>query len=197
MWAPTEWGTTGELEAAQAAPALPPAPPSCALAPLLVAGQQAILSPGTASRVRAGASLGADIVGQLNAGDVVNIEAGPICADGYHWYFARNDEIAGWTAEGGGDYWLLYFIDCPNSPAIRLSATMTATVAGSRSLSLRNGKGNVGTAALSVASPGDLFTITGRPECDLSGETWYPVQLDHVLGWLPAGAGDQYYIEKA
>ncbi len=198
VWTPTEWITTGALEGAQAAPALPPAASSCALAPLLVAGQHAILAPGISSRVRAGASLNADIIGTLDAGDVALVEAGPVCADGYHWYFARNDEIAGWTAEGGaGDYWLIYHIDCANSPPIRLSATMTATVAGSRSLSVRNGKGNVDTAAIGVASPGDLFTITGRPECDLSGERWYPIQFGHILGWIAAGAGDEYYIERA
>ena len=197
VWAPAEWITTGALEDAQAAPALPPAAPHCPLAPLLLPGQQTILSPGVSSRVRAGASLNADIVGILDAGEVALIEAGPICADGYHWYFARNEDIAGWTAEGGaGDYWLLYNIDCVNSPPIRLSATMTATVAGSRSVSIRNGKGIVDTAAIGVASPGDLFAITGRPECDLSGERWYPIQLGHILGWIAAGAGDEYYIER-
>ena len=113
VWAPSEWVTTGALETAQAAPSHPAAPSSCALPPLLIAGQQAILSPDLASRVRAGASLYADIVGSIDAGEVVSIEAGPICADGYNWYFARNDDIAGWVAEGGdGDYWLLYFIGC-------------------------------------------------------------------------------------
>lgn len=198
VWAPTKWLTTGLLEGAQAAPALPPAPASCSLAPLLSLGQQAVGSPGIPSRVRAAASTSADIVGQIEAGDVVNIEAGPICADGYNWYFARNSSVAGWTAEGGdGDYWLLYHIDCVNSPPIRLSATMTATVAGSRALSVRNGKGAVDTAVITVATPGDYFTITGRPECDLSGERWYPIQLEHFLGWIAAGAGDEYYIEKA
>ena len=74
---------------------------------------------------------------------------------------------------------------------------MTATIAGNRSLSVRNGKGNVDTAAIAIATPGDRFTITGRPECDLSGETWYPVQLGSNLGWIAAGAGDEYYIERA
>lgn len=198
VWAPTEWVTTGASEAAQAAPAIPPPAPSCALAPQLSPGQQAILGPALSSRVRAEASISASVVGGLDAGDVVNIEAGPICADGYNWYFARNDSIAGWTAEGGtGSYWLLYHIDCPNSPPIRLSATMTATVAGSRSLSVRNGKGDVNTTVLTVASPGDTFTITGRPECDLAGERWYPIQLRHVLGWIPAGSGAEYYIQAA
>ena len=198
VWAPTEWVTTGLLEGAQAAPALPPAPASCDLPPLLSPGQQAIGSPGLPSRVRAGASVYEEVVGTIEAGDIVNIEAGPICADGYNWYFARNDSIAGWTAEGSdGDYWLLYHIDCVNSPPIRLSATMTATIAGSRALSVRNGKGAVDTAVITVATPGDHFTITGRPECDLSGERWYPIQLGHFLGWIAAGAGDEYYIEKA
>ncbi len=198
VWAPTEWITTGALEGAQAAPALPPAASPCPLAPLLAAGQQAIVSPGISSRVRASASLNADIVGIMDAGDVALIEAGPICADGYQWYFARNELVAGWVAEGGaGDYWMLYHIDCANSPPTRLSATMTATVAGGRSLSVRNGKGNVDTSAIGIASPGDAFSITGRPECDLSGERWYPIQLGHILGWIAAGAGDEYYIERA
>lgn len=198
VWSPTKWVTTGLLETAQAAPAIQPIAPSCSLPPLLSIGQQAIVSPGLSSRVRAGASLSGDIVGSIEAGDVVNIEAGPICVDGYNWYFARNQRIAGWTSEGGaGDYWLLYHIDCVNSPPIRLSATMTATVAGSRALSVRNGKGAVDTAVITVATPDDHFTITGRPECDLSGERWYPIQLSHFLGWIAAGAGDEYYIERA
>ncbi len=197
VWAPSEWVTTGG-QSSQAAPALPPGQPGCALAPLLSAGQQAMLRPGLEIRVRSQASASAAAVGSITGGDLLNIEAGPICADGYHWYFARKDEIAGWMAEGGaGEYWLRYYLDCPNSPPIRLSATMSATVAGNRALSVRNGKGNVDTAVLTIASPGEIFTITGRPECDLSGETWYPIQLGSVLGWVAAGAGDDYYIEQA
>lgn len=196
VWAPTKWATTGNT--AQAAPALSPVQPTCALPPLLSAGQQAIVAPGSANRVRNAATLNADTVGLIESGDVVTIEAGPICADGYNWYFARNNTVAGWTAEGGaGSYWLFYHIDCHNSPPIRLSATMSATVAGSRSLNVRNGKGEDGTAVLTVASPGDAFLITGRPECDWNGARWYPIQLRHFLGWIAAGIGDEYYIEAA
>ena len=198
VWAPMKWVTTGALDRAQAAPALPPVSSNCALPPLLIAGQQAIVSPGLGNRVRAAASLEAELVGAIQPGDVVSIEAGPVCADGYHWYFARGDRLAGWTAEGGaGEYWLYYHIDCFNSPPIRLSATMRATVAGSRSLEVRNGKGREGTDVITLVSSNDAFWITGRPECDWRGLRWYPIQYRHFLGWIAAGSVDEYYIEAA
>ncbi len=196
VWAPTKWVTTGSLDSAQAAPALPPVASQCPLPPLLSAGQQAIIAPGLSNRVRNAASLAADIIGALQPGDIVTIEAGPVCADGYHWYFARAADLAGWTAEGGaGEYWLLYHIDCHRSPPIRLSATMRATVAGNRSLEVRNGKGVDGTDVITLVSASDTFSITGRPECDWTGLRWYPIQFRHFLGWIAAGSGADYYIE--
>ena len=198
VWAPTRWVTTGTLQGAQAAPVAPPVSASCSLPPLLSPGQSAIVSPGSANRVRGAASVNADIVGAIQEGEVVSIEAGPICADGYNWYFARGSDIAGWTAEGGaGDYWLLYHIDCYDSPPTRLSATMTATVAGNRRLNARNGKGEAGTAVIASATASDTFLITGRPECDWTGGRWYPIQIRGLLGWIAAGRGDEYYLEAA
>ena len=58
--------------------------------------------------VRNGATLSAQQVGRIQEGDVVNVESGPVCADGYNWYLVRNANVAGWTVEGGdGEYWLL------------------------------------------------------------------------------------------
>ncbi len=105
VWAPTEWVTTGAVLAPAAAPA---ATGACSLPPLLRAGQQAVVSPGLANRLRAAPSISAEQVGRIEAGERVQIEAGPVCADGYHWYQVRNFRVAGWTAEGaGGEYWLL------------------------------------------------------------------------------------------
>ena len=108
VWAPTEWVTTGAVAPGGAAQATGASDSSCALPSLLSAGTQAVVSPGPANRVRDGASLSAEVIGRIQAGVVVAIEAGPVCADGYHWYYIRNASIRGWTAEGGdGEYWLL------------------------------------------------------------------------------------------
>lgn len=196
VWAPSEWVTSDSPERAQMAPALAPRAAGCDLAPLLRPGQQATVSPGLANRLRSSASLQSEVVGAIEAGDVVTIDAGPVCADGYHWYYVRNERIAGWTAQGSdGAYWLLYHVNCVNSPPIRLTATMRAKVSDGYALSVRSGKGNVGTAVLAVAPPGDSFLITGWPACDSSGERWYPIQLDSILGWIAAGSGDDYFIE--
>ncbi len=104
VWAPTEWVTTGVI----ISDAFAPTPTGCSLPPQLSVGLQAIVSPGLANRVRNGATLGAAQVGRIQEGDVVNVESGPVCADGYNWYLVRNANVAGWTVEGGdGEYWLL------------------------------------------------------------------------------------------
>ena len=105
VWAPTEWVTTGvTLVDGRAASA------DCSLPPRLSAGMRAIVSPGLANRVRSGASLSAERIGSIQAGEVVTVEAGPVCADAYNWYNVRNANIAGWTVEGAdGEYWLLHY----------------------------------------------------------------------------------------
>ena len=108
VWAPTEWVTTSAVIPGGAAQRAQGSDASCALPPLLSVGLQAVVSPGLANRVRNGASLSADAIGRIQAGEVVTVEAGPVCADAYHWYYIRNANIAGWTAEGAdGEYWLL------------------------------------------------------------------------------------------
>ena len=197
VWAPTEWITTGTAPAVQAAPVARPAPSTCDL-PLLVSGQQAIVSPGFANRVRDGASLNAETVGNIQPGEVVTIDAGPICADGYNWYSVRNETIAGWTVEGiDGEYWLMYYIDCPSSPPIRLTTNMSATVAEGRSRTIRNGVGDDNTHVETVVVAGENFDITGHPQCDAAGTRWYPVRQNQIAGWIAAGSGDEYWIMSA
>ena len=198
VWAPIEWVTTGTALAAQAAPAAPPIPSTCDLPPLLSTGQRAVVSPGFANRVRVGATLNAAAIGSIEPGAVVNIEAGPVCADGYNWYSVRNENIAGWTVEGAdGEYWLLYYIDCPSSPPIRLTTNMSATVTEGRSRSIRNGVGDDNTQVETVVVAGENFDITGLPQCDAAGIRWYPVRQDQIAGWIAAGSGDKYWIEAA
>ena len=193
VWAPTEWVTTG---AVAGAPVLLSASVNCGLLPLLTAGQQAIVGPDLSLRVRAAAETSAEVIGSLDGGAVVVIDEGPVCADGHNWYAVSNDDISGWTAEGGGsDYWLLYHVACTDSPATRLTTTMTATATGDRVVNMRDGAGTANTEVVWAVAAGDEFVVTGLPQCGGGGLRWYPVRIDEKLGWIAEGQGDFYWIE--
>ncbi|MCY4069913.1 MAG: SH3 domain-containing protein [Chloroflexi bacterium] len=198
VWAPMEWVTTGAVAAIQAAPASEPRPGICALAPQLSPGQQAVVSPGLANRVRRAASLNAEVVGRIQAGEVVTVIQGPVCAGGYYWYSVQGADLSGWTVEGiDGDYWLLYHIDCSNSPPIRLGKGMIAAVSAGEANNIRDGAGTQGTAILGRMPAETNFLITGYPECDAEGRRWYPIQYNQVEGWTAAGQDAEYWIEPA
>ena len=108
VWAPTEWVTTGEVVAAEQSAPVQAEATGCELPARLQVGGSAKVSSGWASRVRRDAGIGAAEVGRIEAGTVVQVGAGPICADGYNWYLVGNARLSGWAAEGAdGEYWLL------------------------------------------------------------------------------------------
>lgn len=198
VWAPTQWVTTGGIVNGENASAAPSAPNLCTLTPLLSPGQRAIVSPGLANRVRSAASLDAVIIGNIQASEVVDVLQGPICNRGYYWYRVQNERISGWTVEGiDGDYWLLYHIDCPQSPPTRLTKGMTAVVLPGLANFVRDGVGTNGTDILGRLAAGTRFEITDHPQCDTDGMRWYPIQNEQISGWTAAGSGDEYWIEPA
>lgn len=193
VWAPTLWVTTGSVAGA---PVLLSASVNCGLLPLLNTGQQAIVGPDLSLWVRGAAMTSAEQLGSLEGGTVVSIDEGPVCADGYNWYAVSNDDISGWTAEGGnGDYWLLYHVACSDSPATRLTTNMTATATGDRVVNMRDGAGTANTEVVWAVAAGDEFVVTGLPQCGASGLRWYPVRVDEKLGWIAEGQGEFYWIE--
>ena len=198
VWAPMEWVTSGAVAAIQTAPASDTNPGICALEPQLSPGQQAVVSPGLANRVRRAASINAEVVGRIQAGEVLTVTQGPVCAGGYYWYLVQGAGLSGWTVEGiDGDYWLLYHVDCANSPPIRLGKGMVAAVSAGEANNIRDGAGTQGAAILGRMPAGANFVISGYPECDADGRRWFPIQYNQVDGWTAAGQGSEYWIEPA
>ena len=191
VWAPTEWITTGAVVGAPVGPLSV----NCALTPRLSAGNQAIVSPDVTLRIRSDASTSGAELGQAEAGAVLTVEAGPICADGYHWYAVHNDVLAGWSAEGGDAYWLLYHVACSDSPATRLTTGMTGTATADSIVNIRSGVGSSGTEIVWAVAAGDEFEVTSLPQCGASGLRWYPVEIAEYSGWIAEGQGDRYWIE--
>jgi len=72
------------------------------------------LTPPLPNRVRSGASLLSDYLGQIEPGEGLRIIDGPICADGYSWWLVESlhDGLRGWTVEGKrSEQWV---VPCPN-----------------------------------------------------------------------------------
>ncbi|MCY3781423.1 MAG: hypothetical protein OXG78_14010 [Chloroflexi bacterium] len=192
VWAPTEWITTGAVAGAPVSQISA----ACALTPLLSAGDEAIVSPDVTLRIRSDASTTGSELARAESGSVLTIQAGPICADGYHWYAVHDDELAGWSAEGGGgEYWLLYHLACADSPPTRLTTGMTAAVSGDRVVNIRSSPGAADTQVVWAVAAGEEFDVAGLPQCGAAGLRWYPIRRDQVSGWIAEGQGDEYWIE--
>ncbi|HEX2996705.1 MAG TPA: SH3 domain-containing protein [Anaerolineales bacterium] len=87
------------------------------------------LAPPLPNRVRAGAGLSNNYLGQIEPGNGLKIIGGPICADGYWWWLveALQDGIRGWTVEGkSSEQWIR---PCPNEHIAchKAMATVSAT----------------------------------------------------------------------
>jgi len=88
------------------------------LSSALQAGAMAYVSlnPPVSNRLRAASSSAASLVGSLPSGTVVDLSAGPVCADDLIWWLVvvnggPQDGLAGWTAEGSAtEKWL---VACP------------------------------------------------------------------------------------
>jgi len=200
-WAPTEWVTSTSVITPQPTPTNPPTTNVCNLTPQLIIGRNAVVNPGPSNRVRVGATTNSAIIDSIDDGEVVYVERGPVCANGFNWFFIRNDRIAGWTAEGGnGDYWLSIDIDnsyCFNSPPTRLTNNSIAVVLPGEPNNVRDNPGTAGTNVIDIMAAGETFVTIGSSVCDAEGRRWYPIQYGATLGWTAEGEGDEYWIGPA
>jgi len=77
-------------------------------------GKQAIVAPGDPNRVRTEPKKGDNLVTQIPAGTVIQVNDGPVCADGMVFWKVNSLTVPkdnywteGWTAEGDGtEYWM-------------------------------------------------------------------------------------------
>lgn len=198
VWSPMQWVTSDVVVTNPPTPTSPAPTTSCSLTPRLAVGQNAVVNPGPSNRVRVAATISSALIGRIDAGEEVYVEQGPVCVDGFQWYYVRNGRIAGWTAEGGnGDYWLAFDGDssyCYNSPPTRLTSNMSAFVLPGVPNNIRNNVGTVNTDVVAVIPAGGRFVTNGFPQCDNEGRRWYPIQYNQYLGWTVEGVGNEYWV---
>ncbi len=74
----------------------------------LIIGQLGRVTPGEANRVRTAPSTNAEIVGAIPGGAIFTVLDGPVCSEGYAWWFVEYEGILGFTVEGSGTN---YFVE--------------------------------------------------------------------------------------
>ncbi len=159
------------------------------------------VTPGLPNNIRNDPSLNADFILSLYSGDLVSISDGPVCADGFRWWFIQGEGgFGGWTVEGSldGDPWL---IPLPQSPMVnicplppRLGRGVTGIVLPGDPNALRDGPDANGTTVIGSIPGGATFTTTGTSLCGTDGRRWYPVDYNGTLGWTAEGEGETYWI---
>jgi hypothetical protein len=73
----------------------------------LIVGQEGRVMDTTPNRIRSEPSLNGTYLGQIEGGDTFVVLDGPVCAEGYSWWYVEYGTLTGWTVEGQGEeYWL-------------------------------------------------------------------------------------------
>lgn len=175
------------------------AQPVCPLPARLQVGDGVEVIDGVANNLRSGPGLAyARLRQRMVPGDVWYVQAGPICADGIHWYQVAAYDFAAWTAEGqpGRGYYLGRTDRLPNhggSSAVcaseRLSVGMRAMVGDQRRQHVRQAA-NKNAAHSAWLYPGVPVTILDGPRC-ADGWIWWYIRDDsgRIQGWTSEGDG--------
>jgi uncharacterized protein YraI len=137
-------------------------------AALLEAGQTAVVSDGPLN-LRTGAGTGYAVIEQLATGDYVEVQSGPISADGYQWNLVLVD------ATGSTGYVASAFLTPVNGNGFSIGDTVSVNT---DALNVRSGPGTgysvidtIGYGANGLVVDGPVFA---------NGYTWY--EIDYVGG---------------
>jgi LysM repeat protein len=174
----------------------PAATPACTLAPRLTAGSLARVLPGSSNALRSQPGTGSNsaVIGEILGGNLINVLAGPTCADGYYWWQVNYNGSIGWTAEGqGSTYWIEpQTTTC--TPAPRLAINAQGRVVAT-SVALRNQPGTSWPSVVIGQMPlGSVFTVLGGPTC-ANGYYWWQVNYNGVTAWAAEGDVGGYWLE--
>jgi len=125
-------------------------------------------------RVRDDPGLASNVVGFVNAGDIVNQTGDPVDADGYRWLpisVQRDRNLVGWSAAD--------FFE-PGGTGLWVAGTKVHVT--SDDVNLRNGPG-LGYGVLATFDTNTNGAIMGGPQF-ASGYTWYNLGIGGMQGWM-------------
>ncbi len=177
----------------------PPAPTAAGCAQPLPLGPNALVSLIPGISVRSAPDTSAALVNYTTQLTVLRVQDGPVCADGYNWWYVSGSGEPGWVIEGRpGRYFLTQLVEpgqnCPEPQALTIGGSAVNAV----NLTVR-AEPVSGALALSVIPAQTLMTVTGGPACGEDMNWWQvtaPSGLEGqtVTGWVTEGMGGDLYL---
>lgn len=165
----------------------------------LSAGQSAVVLPPLPNALRSQPYLGYDsvVVGQIPAGGIVQVIAGPNCSDGMSWWLVSYGGLSGWTAEGqNSTYWLAPYgpvgTPIPVCASSRLLVGYTGMITPGIPNNLRADPSQNARVLASIAA-GETFVTLSGPLCN-EGLIWWQVNYRGALGWTVEGRSGSQWV---
>lgn len=174
-----------------------PTPNGCAQPLPLNPNALVSLIPGVS--VRSAPSVSAALVNYYNSLTVLRVYDGPVCADGYNWWFVAGSGVPGWVIEGrSGRYFLTQLTEPGQNCPAPQPLTAGGNAVNSVNLALHEDP-TTSSLGLSVIPARTLLTIVDGPAC---GEdmNWWQVTAPSgtggqtVTGWVTEGMGEELYL---
>ncbi len=176
----------------------PPAPTPAGCAEPLPLGPNTLVSLIPGISVRSAPSVSAALVNYYTQLTVLRVQDGPVCADGYNWWYITGAGEPGWAIEGRpGRYFLTQLVEPGQNCPVPQPMTIGGSAVNSRNLTLR-AEPVSGAQALGVIPSNTLVTVAGGPACGEDMNWWQvtaPVADGQtVTGWVTEGIEDELFL---
>jgi LysM repeat protein len=178
-------------------PTWTPVPSQCTLTPRLFVGGLGRVTPGDPNTLRSGpGTTGTSRIGEIPAGGVFSVLAGPQCAGGIYWWQVNYNGAIGWTGEGvPGTYWVEPYAPttCSLAPLLTVGGQGRVLPGLANVVRSQPGRGS-GSVVVGEIQPGTIFAVLAGPQCS-DGINWWQINAGGLIGWTGEGQGSSYWVE--
>lgn len=170
----------------------------CLLQPRLFIGNTTWITPGDPNVLRdipGRSTSGSTVIGHLAGGTTARVLNGPVCADGYQWWYVTDGVQFGWTAEGDSiQYWVEPVV-CGGTYS-RLLGGQNARVTPGLPNRLRAAP-DTSSRTLATIPAGATVRVLNNYACDPQGHLWWQVRYGSRTGWTAEGLNGTYWLEPS
>ncbi|MBI1256943.1 MAG: SH3 domain-containing protein [Chloroflexi bacterium] len=172
----------------------PPPPTGCNTTrnPPVTIGYTGVVAPGAPNNLRAQASLSAQVLASMSAGESFMVLSNPVCANGLIWWPVNYRGMSGWTVEGQNGQTWINMLACPGFKPSQVSVGRYARVTPGLPNRLRS-TASTNSLALALIPAGGTVSVIGGAVC-AENSTWWRVNYQGIIGWTMEGQWNDTWL---